>query len=238
MKMKEKIISTLVTVVLLLSIVLCITVVGQVMSKGYVSVAGHSVFRVATGSMEPTISTGALLLSGPADIEELQVGDIICFRSLQSNMLGQVITHRVVNIYQNDKGEPCLETRGDANTVSDGYLVTKSNLVGKVLWYSGKDNVGAKVVGGLSNRIGFLSLIVIPVLVVGGMILHDSMKNIQKELMEIKENLEEHERTEEDLRAQLNEEEYQEMLARIRAELLEELKNSASEQIGETAKTE
>lgn len=265
MEKKFKIISVFATLVLIGSVLICVVVMSQIMSKGYVSISGYSVFRVVTGSMEPTIPTGALLLSGPAEIEELEKGDIICFRSQSAQLLGQVITHRIIEIYTNEEGESYLETRGDANTVSDGYFVTEDNLVGEVVWYSGSENIFAKVVSGLSNRIGFFSFIVIPVLVFSAMLLKDSVKNIHKELEEYKVILEKEARKEAELATreaaekakdrntsgigektaeeilleQMSAEEYQKLLESIKAEILEELTNSAGEEeTGETATTE
>ena len=51
------------TVCLILAMALCVVVVSQVLSQGYVSIGGYSMFRVVTPSMEPTLPVGALLLS-------------------------------------------------------------------------------------------------------------------------------------------------------------------------------
>ena len=105
------------TIFLGAAMVFCIIIVAQIMSKGYVNIFGYSLFRVETGSMEPTITTGALLICKEAEIEVIETGDIICYRSKSQQMLGQVITHRVVDIIQSEDGTILLETRGDANTV-------------------------------------------------------------------------------------------------------------------------
>ena len=173
------------TLFLLFTIVFCIVVVAQIMSNGYVKFLGYSLFRVETGSMEPTISTGALLICKEADMEDIAVNDIICYRSKSKQMLGQVITHRVVQILESGTGEILLETKGDANTVSDGFFVASNNLVGKVVWYSGQKNILADIVGFVTGRIGFFGCIVIPVLLVSGLLLRDSVKDIQKELKEL-----------------------------------------------------
>lgn len=173
------------TLFLIFTIVFCIVVVAQIMSNGYVKLCGYSLFRVETGSMEPTISTGALLICKEADMEDIAVKDIICYRSQSKQMLGQVITHRVVEVLESSTGQILLETRGDANTVSDGFFVASNNLVGKVVWYSGQKNILAGVIGFVTGRIGFFGCIVIPVLLVSGLLLRDSVKDIQKELKEL-----------------------------------------------------
>ena len=156
----------------------------QLMSKGYVSVAGYSVFKVVTGSMEPTIPVDALLLSDRVDIETIEVGDIVCFESKSEHMRGSVVTHRVVDI-TNYSGFIQLTTRGDANTVEDTLSVTENNLIGKVVWHSEERNVVTSMISFLSDKIGFLAVIVLPVLLICGFVLRDNMRKIQVEMHEL-----------------------------------------------------
>ena len=70
----EKRRSTIViSVVLAFAIVLCILVIGQVLSKGYVSLGGYSLFRVVTGSMEPSIPVGAVLIAKDTPIQTVEM---------------------------------------------------------------------------------------------------------------------------------------------------------------------
>ena len=81
---------------------------------------------VLSGSMEPEIKTGSLcFIDERAAYEEIRKGDIIAFES----SLGTVVTHRVVRV--TDRG---LETKGDANEVSDGVTTGKDNLRGRYLF--------------------------------------------------------------------------------------------------------
>ena len=72
--LKKKIISIVVSVVLALALVGCVSVIAQVLSKGYVSIANYSMFRVVTGSMEPAIGVDELIIVKAEDGYE--VGDI------------------------------------------------------------------------------------------------------------------------------------------------------------------
>ena len=175
------------TFILLAALASCVFVLAQVMSKGYVTIAGYSLFRVETGSMEPTIPTGALLICEKEQIENIKLNDVICYRSQTQQMLGQVITHRVVKMEQTTDGVWFMETRGDANTVSDVYYVTAGNLIGKVVWYSSQANVFAGIISFISQKNGFLSCIVLPVLLLSGIILRDSVKDIRKEMRALEE---------------------------------------------------
>lgn len=214
----------LITIFLVLAVLLCLFVVIQVLSQGYVNIAGYSVFRVVTGSMEPTIPVGALLLTEHVTMQEVQEGDIICFLAQESAILGKMMTHRVVGIYTAIDGSLFFETKGDANLSMDGYFVTESNFVGEVIWYTGETNVLTGIFSFFTNKIGFLACILIPCLVLSGLILKDCVKNIQQELRQAAEMLE---KPVEEPVLELTQEEIDEMYARIRAELIEELKRSA-----------
>ncbi len=224
------------SVVLLITLVVCVSVMAQVMSNGYVTIFGYSLFRVETGSMEPTISTGALLVCKEREIADVELDDIICYRSKSKQMLGQVITHRVIKISTSDDGNLLLETRGDANTVSDGFYVTEDNLIGAVVWYSGQKNLLAGIMSFITGKMGFLGCIVIPVLLVSGLILRDSVKDIKQELNELLEQElqlktpvkeEKEEIIEQTSLDSLTPEEYEALVAQLKAEILEELVQSA-----------
>lgn len=214
-------VSTLVTVMLILAVVLCLYVTIQVMSNGYVSLAGHTMFRVVTGSMEPTIPTGALLVAKECDISAVGLGDIVCFKTRSAEIWGSIVTHRVVEVLQNDAGELLLRTQGDANLAADGYLVAASDLIGKVIWHTGDDSVVASIFAFFTNKVGFLGCIVIPCLLLAGLILKECVSNIHRELKSAVEEMDE------EASQGMSPEEYAEMCEKIKAELIEELKQSA-----------
>ena len=243
MKDKEKLInlhkkigSALSTLALVISVILCLTVVYQVSTNGYVQIGGFSLFRVVTGSMEPAIPVGSLLICEQTSIDEIQEGDIICFRSLNPQILDETITHRVIEITQSGTGDILLETKGDANLSADSEFVTASNLIGRVNYYSKDNNVMASFVNILTDKIGFLILILFPTLLIAGFILQACVSNMRKE---IDRALEEKKRQEQE--ELYTPEEYAAMLDRIKSELFEELKQGVEENgetISENSKTE
>jgi len=218
-------INFLITVLLILAVALCLYTAVQVMSHGYVNLGGFMMFRVVTGSMEPTIPVGALLLTQEADIESIQVNDIVCFRTQVSEIWGKIVTHRVVGVYEAEYGGILLETKGDANLAADGFLVDHSNFVGKVIWHTGDGSVLANVLSLFTNKIGFLSCIVMPILLLAAMILKDSVTSIRRDLLLVLEEARVQQTDwENDPLCGMTQEEYNEMYERIRAELMEELK--------------
>ena len=184
-KISAKAVSIAISVFLGLAVTLCVFVVIQVMTRGYVSVFGYSLFRVVTGSMEPEIPVGALLICKKVDISALRLGDIVCFFSQEAGRLDQIITHRIVNITTGLDGALRLETKGDANVVSDVYYVTAQNLIGQVVYYTGnagKGHAAANVVSFLTSGAGFITCLAMPCLMIAGLMLQESVKSMRADL--------------------------------------------------------
>ena len=140
--------------------------------------------------MEPAIPVGALILNKETDIEKINVGDIICFRSLESYMNGNIVTHRVVDIKTID-GKIALTTRGDSNNSEDSYYVMENNFIGKVIAITGEDSFLLNAYSVLTSGIGFFTLIIIPVVILASIILHENLKKIQKEMKKLRAEMEE-----------------------------------------------
>lgn len=87
---------------------------------------GIKPYITMSGSMEPGIHTGSVcFVNTKAQYNEIQEGDIIAFQT----SMGKLVTHRVISIT-----EEGMETKGDANDVSDGISTTSENFCGKTLF--------------------------------------------------------------------------------------------------------
>ena len=228
----QKQIHVLVTVMLVLAVCLCLYACVQVLSRGYVNIGGFMMFRVVTGSMEPAIPVGALLVTKEVDIDTVRMHDIICFRTQVSEIWGKIVTHRVVGIMETEWGSVLLETKGDANLVMDGFFVDSTNFVGKVIWHTGDGSVLANIISLFTSKIGFLGCIVFPCLMLAALIMRDSVGSIRKELqmmMELEQQQQASPSWENDPLCGMTQEEYDEMYQRIRAELMEELMQLVAE---------
>ena len=179
----KKAVSAASVLLLAAAVLLCVTVMIQVRTVGYVSIGGRSLFRVVTGSMEPTISTGALLMTEQVKIDDIQVGDIVCYRSENPTMDGLVITHRVTAVLHGET--TYLETKGDANAVVDSQYVSDRNLIGRVCWFSKEGSVMARVISALSSGTGFMALILFPSLLIAGMLMSRSVRSIRREIEDL-----------------------------------------------------
>lgn len=84
---------------------------------------GHHPVVVLSGSMKPTYKVGSVIYYKKVSQKELKVGDVITFNVNNNKM----VSHRIVNI---DNG--FIETKGDANKVSDVNKIRYENVRGKV----------------------------------------------------------------------------------------------------------
>lgn len=92
---------------------------------------GWTPMVVTTGSMQPAINPGDIVMSGAPDDagRGLEVGTVITFEDPARP--GGLLTHRIARV--NDDGT--YATRGDANTVADSYQVKPRDVrsVGRLL---------------------------------------------------------------------------------------------------------
>ena len=88
---------------------------------------------VFSGSMEPALKVGGLALVEPvSDPSEIQVGDIITYRSL--NDPDKQISHRVIEVIDDTEGLR-FGTKGDASELPDQQPIPAENLIGKVRFH-------------------------------------------------------------------------------------------------------
>lgn len=126
---------------------------------------GWETHAVLSGSMEPTLSVGGMIVTRPERIENIAVGDVITFKSGQ-----QTITHRVARIIE-QAGSRWFETKGDANNAPDANLVTSNTgQMRKVVFYV--PYVGF-LASSVRSKLGFLTIAGVPALILVVMLLRD-----------------------------------------------------------------
>nr|WP_272928699.1 signal peptidase I [Leucobacter luti] len=84
---------------------------------------GLRVYVITSGSMSPTVSEGALILTQRVDVSELAIGDVV---TTQRSPESRTVTHRIVEIGEREVGgAAALRLQGDANPAPDPapYLV-------------------------------------------------------------------------------------------------------------------
>lgn len=85
------------------------------------------IFNVVSGSMEPTIEKGSLVLVKRNPV--YRTNDIISFKNTTEDI---IMTHRIVKIEQS-RGECLIFTKGDNNTTNDRGTIRPENVIGKVV---------------------------------------------------------------------------------------------------------
>ncbi|MEN8253352.1 MAG: signal peptidase I [Patescibacteria group bacterium] len=121
---------------------------------------GKHLFVVLSGSMEPGIKTGSLILVKETD-KEPEIDDIYTFITPRTK---KIVTHRILNKRPAEDGETLLfSTKGDNNDGGDPWVLRKEDFVGKFAY-------SIPYVGYLVNAAktpkGFFVLAVIPGLVI------------------------------------------------------------------------
>ena len=111
----KKMIDRLVDVILIFVIVCLVYYLLTGLTTGKPNVFGYRIFYIPTESMMPVIHPGDFVIGVPVDYEDVQVGDIVTYKS-KSN--GITICHRVI-----ERTEEGLVFKGDNNVETDNQLV-------------------------------------------------------------------------------------------------------------------
>ena len=112
---------------------------------------------VTSGSMEPAIKTGSIVMVKPAP--DYKIGDIISFNLGKGER--NLTTHRIVG-----EKEQGFITQGDANNVADANPVKKEQILGKVVLTV---PYAAYAANFARSKFGLILLILIPaLLIIGG----------------------------------------------------------------------
>ena len=95
-------------------------------------VVGGVPLTILTGSMEPGLPPGTLVVVRPVDPADIRVGDVVTYQ-IRPGVPG-VISHRVVGVTVGEAGRT-FTLKGDANAEPDRDAVVEGQVMGEV-WYS------------------------------------------------------------------------------------------------------
>ncbi len=95
---------------------------------------------VTSDSMSPALEEGDVVIWTPTTIDEIKKGDVVVFKSYVHWPEEKIVVHRVSDIKTDSKGNPILETKGDANEWTDQAgphipepYIREDHVVGKTL---------------------------------------------------------------------------------------------------------
>lgn len=153
----------------------CLVVIALLLVVSVFPISGnYKVMVVKSGSMEPTIHTGAIVVVKP--ISDYKIGDIITFGKTSKTEVPT--THRVYDI-KVQGGQPIYITKGDANNGPDGKEITKEDVIGKTLF---SIPLIGYAVDFAKKPLGFMLIIVVPAVI----IIYDEFRKIWQEILKLK----------------------------------------------------
>lgn len=164
MRSFKKLLRKTASVLLLLVFAVGIYVFISVLTSGskVPSIFGYSFLKVSSGSMEPELETGTVIIVKKIKADAVKEGDIICFYSRDPQIFGIPNTHRVSEIGE-ENGERVFITKGDANHIADEQPVHGEDIVG--IYFSTVIN-SAKIASVIKSRQFYFFVLLIPLCLV------------------------------------------------------------------------
>ena len=127
------------------------------------TIGGYAPLIVLTGSMEPEIMSGDLIIVKQIDGKDVKEKDVIAFFDPDGNGTS-ILTHRVTEIFEED-GTLYFRTWGDANDTADRLPVSADKLVGiYVTRIGGAGNVAMF----MQTTAGLIICVVVPLILIIG----------------------------------------------------------------------
>ena len=154
------VISVILWAIILLAALYAFTTMATKDDQSVASILGYTPLVVETDSMKPTFESGDLIFIKKCDTSKLKEGDIITFHTIIENQYA-LNTHRIQKIDEAN-GVRSYTTIGDNNNgIADQHVISDGDIVGK---YVGHVSGLGKVMNFLSSSMGFLIVIVLPML--------------------------------------------------------------------------
>ena len=145
--------------IIILIAVFCIYIMYQKLIKQEQNIDffGFKAYVVLTGSMQPNINIGDVVIEKEKPINEIKVGDIITFKPMGQDA---TVTHRIVakTEYEN---KTIFKTKGDNNNAQDPDSVEIKDIQGVMLF---KISKLGKIITGLLTGTGFIIMMAITVI--------------------------------------------------------------------------
>lgn len=133
----------------------------------------YNAYVIVSGSMEPIIKIKDAVLVRRCEEKDIKVGDVVTYRSMDEAFYGILITHRVVNIKE-ENGEKIFITKGDNNETVDRSPIKFSQIQGKVAMRIPKIGYLKYF---LTENYGWIMVVVIPSIII---VVLDIMKLFKK----------------------------------------------------------
>jgi len=127
---------------------------------------GQRPYTVLSGSMEPAIGTGDVVIVKRISPLQARAGEVVTFSD--PDRTGRLITHRVRSA-QRRAGHVSFVTRGDANNAAETWRVAEDGVISRVQYRVPEVGRLALLI---RTRTGMLLLVLVPALLLGVHELH------------------------------------------------------------------
>lgn len=154
------VISVLLWVIILVAALYAFTTMATRDNQNVSDIMGYTPLVVKSDSMAPTFRAGDLIFIKKCDTSTLKEGDIICFYTIIDNEYA-LNTHRIKKIEESGDARSYTTLGDNNNGVTDTHIISDGDIVGK---YVGHLQNAGKVMDFLSSSMGFLIVIVLPML--------------------------------------------------------------------------
>ena len=125
------------------------------------SVFGYGLFTVATGSMAGVYNINDVIAVKDYDVNKLKIGDDIAYRGKMGGLEGMLITHRIINIEDTDKGR--LYTTKGVNALAEDPKINGDQILGKVV---GVVPIITQINHLVKTQLGFFLLVFCPLVLI------------------------------------------------------------------------
>ena len=143
----------------ILLLIIALTIIIQRVTNNEHGFFGYRIFCVITGSMEPQYTVGDIILSKYKEPEDLRVGDTLVYIRKKNQYAGKIITHKIVEIEQDENGKYLFHTMGIANVVEDP-VVEEDQVYGVVI---SSIKMMTWLYRIMSNKYGLYFIIILPI---------------------------------------------------------------------------
>ncbi len=148
--------------VVLAIVMMLFTMVSIIFNSTDKSILGYKAYIVLSDSMSKTdFDAGDLIIVKEVDSSTLQEGDIIAYISQNTESYGEVITHKIRSLTNNNNNEPGFITYGTTTDTNDSTIVTYPYVLGKYSFHIPKLGTFFNY---LKTTPGYITCILIPFL--------------------------------------------------------------------------
>ena len=154
------VISVILWAIILLAALYAFTTMATKDDQSVSRILGYTPMTVESDSMKPTFCKGDLIFIKKCDTSKLKEGDIITFHTIIDNQYA-LNTHRIQKIDEVNDVRSYTTIGDNNNGVADQHVISDGDIVGKYVGHI--SNLG-KVMSFLSSSMGFLIVIVLPML--------------------------------------------------------------------------